>query len=88
MVLHSGGKILVKSRDLTNNSDEYSQVFASKLMNDSADVIKITDEETENSIICTADHLVFTKNRGYIEAGKLTENDELEIFENNFEYSM
>lgn len=88
LVLHSGGKILVKSRDLTNNSDEYSQVFASKLMNDSADVIKITDEETENSIICTADHLVFTKNRGYIEAGKLTENDELEIFENNFEYSM
>lgn len=87
LVLHSGGKILVKSRDLTNNSDEYSQVFASKLMNDSADVIKITDEETENSIICTADHLVFTKNRGYIEAGKLTENDELEIFENNFEYS-
>lgn len=88
LVLHSGGKILVKSRDLNNNSDEYSQVFASKLMNDSADVIKITDEETENSIICTADHLVFTKNRGYIEAGKLTENDELEIFENNFEYSM
>jgi ribonucleoside-diphosphate reductase alpha chain len=88
LVLHSGGKILVKSRDLNNNSDEYSQVFASKMMNDSADVIKITDEETENSIICTADHLVFTKNRGYIEAGKLTENDELEIFENNFEYSM
>lgn len=88
LVLHSGGKILVKSRDLNTDSDEYSQVFASKMMNDSADVIKITDENTNKSIICTADHLIFTKNRGYVEAGKLVEDDELEIFEENMEYSL
>jgi len=81
IVLHSNGKIKVKSRDIENNEDEYSQIFASKLMNDSADVIKITDEETGRFIICTEDHLVFTSNRGYVEAGKLLESDQLVISE-------
>jgi hypothetical protein len=48
-------------------------------MNDDADVIKVTDEKTGKYIICTEDHLVFTTNRGYVEAGKLLETDELEI---------
>jgi ribonucleoside-diphosphate reductase alpha chain len=81
IVLHSNGKIKVKSRDMETNEDEYSQIFASKLMNDSADVIKITDEETGRFIICTEDHLVFTSNRGYVEAGKLLESDQLVISE-------
>lgn len=79
IVLHTKGKIKVKCRNIETDSDEYSQVFASKLMNDSADVIKITDEKTGKFIICTEDHLVYTKNRGYIEAGRLEETDELEI---------
>jgi ribonucleoside-diphosphate reductase alpha chain len=88
LVLHTRGKILVKSKNIDNDNDEYSQVFASKMTNDSAEVIKITDEETQRSIVCTADHLVFTKNRGYVEAGKLNENDQLEIFQNIYEYSL
>jgi len=81
IVLHTKGRIMVKSRDLETGVDEYSQVFASKLMNDSSQVIRITDEDSGKSIVCTEDHLVYTKNRGYIEAGKLIESDELEIFE-------
>lgn len=84
VVLHSNGRIMVKSKDLETGEDEYSQVFASKLMNDSAQVIRITDDETGKSIVCTEDHLIFTKNRGYVEAGKLNETDELEIFENSY----
>ncbi len=79
IVLHAKGKIKVKCRNIETNSDEYSQVFASKLMNENADVIKITDEKTGKYIICTEDHLVYTSNRGYVEAGKLLETDELEI---------
>ena len=79
IVLHTNGKIKVKCRNIETGEDEYSQVFASKLMNDDADVIKVTDEKTGKYIICTEDHLVFTTNRGYVEAGKLLETDELEI---------
>jgi len=75
---------MVKSKDLETGEDEYSQVFASKLMNDNAQVIRITDDQTGKSIVCTEDHLIFTKNRGYVEAGKLKETDELEIFENSY----
>lgn len=79
IVLHTNGKIKVKCRNIETGEDEYSQVFASKLMNDNADVIKVTDENTGKYIICTEDHLVFTTNRGYVKAGELVETDELEI---------
>ena len=79
IVLHTNGKIKVKCRNIESGEDEYSQVFASKLMNDNADVIKVTDENTGKYIICTEDHLVFTTNRGYVKAGELVETDELEI---------
>jgi ribonucleotide reductase alpha subunit len=79
IVLHTNGKIKVKCRNIETGEDEYSQVFASKLMNDNADVIKVTDENTGKYIICTEDHLVFTTNRGYVKAGELEEIDELEI---------
>lgn len=79
IVLHTNGKIKVKCRNIETGEDEYSQVFASKLMNDNADVIKVTDENTGKYIICTEDHLVFTTNRGYVKAGELEETDELEI---------
>ena len=79
IVLHTNGKIKVKCRNIETGKDEYSQIFASKLMNDNADVIKVTDENTGKYIICTEDHLVFTTNRGYVKAGELLETDELEI---------
>ena len=48
-------------------------------MNESAEVLKITDEETGKSITCTPEHQIFTKNRGYVLAKDLVEDDILEI---------
>lgn len=40
------------------------------------ELYEITDE-TGNTLKCTGDHLIFTKNRGYIRADELEENDQL-----------
>jgi ribonucleoside-diphosphate reductase alpha chain len=79
IVLHTKGAIKVKCKNIETDEIEYSQIFASKLMSEEADVIKITDEKTGKIIICTEDHLIYTKNRGYIKASELEENDELDI---------
>jgi ribonucleoside-diphosphate reductase alpha chain len=39
--------------------------------------MRITDEESDKSIVVTPEHKVFTKNRGYVMAKNLTETDEL-----------
>ena len=41
--------------------------------------VKIEDVDTGFKIICTPDHLIFTKNRGWIEAQNLDENDILDL---------
>jgi intein/homing endonuclease len=43
----------------------------------SSEVLEITDVDSGYSIVCTADHKIFTKNRGYVCASDLTETDEL-----------
>jgi ribonucleoside-diphosphate reductase alpha chain len=79
IVLHTKGAIKVKCKNIETDEIEYSQIFASKLMSEEASVIKITDEKTGKFIICTEDHLIYTKNRGYIKASEIEENDELDI---------
>jgi ribonucleotide reductase alpha subunit len=71
--------IEVLSKNLENNAVEYKKITNSALMNESAEVLKITDEETGNSIICTPEHQIYTKNRGYVLAKDLVEDDILEI---------
>ena len=58
---------------------EYKLVTAAKKMSDKAEVLRITDDATGKSIRCTADHPIYTKNRGYVVAGELNEADELLI---------
>ena len=53
-----------------------------QLMSESAELLEIEDDETGFKLICTPEHLIFTKNRGYVMAKDLTEQDELLI---NFE---
>jgi len=72
-----GEKVLSYNTD--TGKKEYKTVTDFALMNPKTKVMKITDENTGKSIICTPDHKVFTKNRGYIEAKDLQENDVLEI---------
>jgi intein/homing endonuclease len=46
-------------------------------MFENAEVLEIIDEESGKTITCTPNHKVFTKNRGYVMAKDLKENDEL-----------
>jgi len=48
-------------------------------MNPKSKVLKITDSETGKSIVCTPDHKIYTKNRGYVIASELNTDDILEI---------
>lgn len=55
----------------------FSTVTAASLTKKSAKLIKITDDKTGKFIKCTPDHLIATKNRGWVEAENLKEDDEL-----------
>jgi ribonucleoside-diphosphate reductase alpha chain len=70
----SGKKIEVLSRDIDSDIDEWCLVENSGMTNHNAETIKITDD-SGNYIICTDDHQVWTKNRGYVRAGDLQGND-------------
>jgi ribonucleoside-diphosphate reductase alpha chain len=69
----------VLSHNTTNDIDEYKKVLDSALMNTNATVMKITDCDSGNSIVCTGNHKVWTTNRGYVEAMYLVECDIVKI---------
>ena len=71
--------IKVYSKNLKTNETEFNKVLDFGKTSDSAEVLKITDEDTNKSIILTPEHRVYTKNRGYIMAKELKENDKLVI---------
>jgi len=68
----------VKCYDLDTDVVEYSEIRNFSLTSPSSEVYRISDEKG-NSIVCTADHKIFTKNRGYVEASQLNSEDELLI---------
>lgn len=72
-------KLKVLSKNLETNELEYKQIQAFAQTNPKIKVIKITDEKTGKIIICTKEHKIYTKNRGYIEAINLKHNDLLDI---------
>ena len=68
----------VYSRNISTGKDEFRKVMAAAMTRKNASLMKITDE-SGHSVICTPDHLIYTKNRGYVEAQNLRENDVLLI---------
>lgn len=66
--------IQVLSQDNT-----YQNILGAIKTKENAEVLEIIDEETGKSLICTPDHRIFTKNRGYIMAMDLKETDILDI---------
>jgi ribonucleoside-diphosphate reductase alpha chain len=66
----------VLSRNNNTGKDEFRQVKAAAMTRKNASLMKITDENG-NSIVCTPDHRIYTKNRGYVEAQNILETDEL-----------
>ena len=75
----NGDSVSVISYNLKTEEKEVKPVSNAALMNPKSKVLKITDSETGKYIICTADHKVYTKNRGYVVASELIAEDILEI---------
>jgi ribonucleoside-diphosphate reductase alpha chain len=65
--------ILVLSQDNT-----FQPILGAIKTKENAEVLEIIDEEKNVRIICTPDHRIFTKNRGYVMACDLLEDDELD----------
>jgi ribonucleoside-diphosphate reductase alpha chain len=78
-LFNHGKQLSVLSKNIHTGEIVFSSIQNSALTNPSADVIKITDEKSGKSIICTPEHKVFTVNRGYVEAAKLMQDDILDI---------
>jgi ribonucleotide reductase alpha subunit len=57
----------------------FQKVTAAAQTGSTKEMIRITDEETGRVVECTPDHKIFTKNRGWVLAKDLTEEDELLI---------
>lgn len=67
------------SKNIETYQNGWKYITDGAMTNPKAKLMKITDEETGKSIRCTPDHQVFTKNRGYVMAKDLKEDDELVI---------
>lgn len=74
-----GNEVYVLSRDLDTNTVEYELVTDAMLTATDAEVIEIEDTDSKIKIKCTPDHKVYTKNRGYVMAKDLKEDDILDI---------
>jgi ribonucleotide reductase alpha subunit len=73
-LLDKGENLKVKSE-----GGKFADILAGQLTRKNSELLEITDEESGFSLRCTPDHLIFTKNRGYVRADKLSENDILDI---------
>jgi intein/homing endonuclease len=74
-----GKNIKVMSKNLETNELEFKEVERAWITKEDADSMEIEDIDTGFKIICTPDHLIFTKNRGWVEAQELKEDDILDI---------
>lgn len=73
--------ILVKSFNIESNSIEFNKILNGSLMSEEAEVLEITDVDTNTTLICTPEHKIFTLNRGYVMAKDLVEDDTLKIIQ-------
>ena len=74
-LINQSERLMVLSENKT-----FSLISAGMLTRKEAEILEIIDEETNYSIKCTPNHLIFTKNRGYVRADELVETDELELY--------
>jgi ribonucleoside-diphosphate reductase alpha chain len=78
-LFNEGKDIRVESKNLNSGNVEYSQITNAAMTARNAQLILIEDEETGKSIRCTPEHKVYTKNRGYVMAKDLKEDDILDL---------
>lgn len=71
----------VYSRNVLSGKDSFQSIINFAKTGIDRKVMKITDEETGNYVVCTPEHKIYTKNRGYVEAKELKSDDILHIQE-------
>jgi hypothetical protein len=76
-VVNDGYQIL--ANDVVDDRLIYTDLIMISQTNYDLENIKIKTVK-DNVLICSANHIIFTKNKGYIEAGNLEKDDILEIF--------
>ena len=74
-------QIKVLSYNIKTGKEEWKPITAFDETSPKAKVMRITDEISETNLVVTPDHKIFTKNRGYVMAKDLTEEDEF-VFDN------
>jgi ribonucleoside-diphosphate reductase alpha chain len=77
--INNGESLQVLCFDERKDKTEFCKISAGCLTKIKTKVMKITNEETGDTLICTPDHKIFTQNRGYVEAQYLKEDDNLLI---------
>ncbi len=78
-LIWNGVSISVLSKDIEKEEVSYQLVTNSALTKNSTLLMEIFDEDSQKSIKCTPDHKIYTKNRGYVEAKNLKEDDILDF---------
>lgn len=69
--------VCVKSFNTETKEIEYKKILNFALMNESAELVRVTNKSTGTFLTLTPEHKVYTTNRGYIEASNLDTNDSL-----------
>lgn len=75
-LVNNNQHILIKSKDIKSDTIEYKPITNALLTKTNASVIKVTT--TVGDLYATKDHPIYTKNRGYIFAEDLTNEDQLD----------
>lgn len=78
-MFESGENIKIESKNLNTGTIEYKQLTNAAKTAKDAKLLLIEDVETGKSIRCTPEHKIYTKNRGYVMAKELNEDDVLDV---------
>jgi ribonucleotide reductase alpha subunit len=73
---------LIKSSEklmVLSENKEFCQILTGDLTRKNSELLEITDVDSGFNLKCTPDHLIKTKNRGYVRADELMEDDELDL---------
>jgi ribonucleotide reductase alpha subunit len=78
-LFNSGKDIKVLSKNINTDAISYETVTNASKTGEFLELIEITDLDTNKTLRCTANHKVYTRNRGYVQAKDLIEEDVLDL---------
>ena len=78
-LFNEGKDIKVESKNIDTGDVDYKSVTNAAMTVQNAQLILIEDDESGRRIKCTPEHKIYTKNRGYVMAKNLNEDDVLDI---------